>query len=316
MTEDLRIVFMGTPDFAVGTLKALIEQHYNIVGVVTAPDKPAGRGRKLNSSEVKKYAETQGLQVLQPTNLKDPEFINALKALKANLQIVVAFRMLPQNVWALPKYGTFNLHASLLPQYRGAAPIHWAIINGETQTGVTTFFIDDKIDTGEILLQKTTPITADETLASLYPKLMALGSDLVLETVEAIKAQNIKPQPQPQTSNFKTAYKLHKGNCKIDWSQDAQSIYNKIRGLNPFPAAWTYLKNGETQITAKLFDCELELTPHQEAVGRIKTTPNQLHVFVKNGIIKLNDIQLENKKRMPVKALLNGYQFHNTSVMV
>ena len=219
MIKDLRIIFMGTPDFAVGTLKALIENNFNIAGVVTAPDKPAGRGRKLNSSAVKKYAIEQGLPVLQPSSLKAPEFIEALKALQGNLQIVVAFRMLPMAVWDLPEYGTFNLHASLLPQYRGAAPIHWAIINGETQTGVTTFFIDDKIDTGAILLQEQTAIGPNDTLEVLYTKLMNQGSALVITTTEAIKSGTITPQPQTRNTALKTAYKLNKDNCKIDWSQ-------------------------------------------------------------------------------------------------
>lgn len=316
MIKDLRIVFMGTPDFAVGTLKALIENNYNIAGVVTAPDKPAGRGRKLNSSAVKKYAIEQGLPVLQPSSLKAPEFVEALKALQGNLQIVVAFRMLPKVVWDLPEYGTFNLHASLLPQYRGAAPIHWAIINGETQTGVTTFFIDDKIDTGAILLQEQTVIGPNDTLEVLYTKLMKQGSALVITTTEAIKSGTITPQPQTRNTALKTAYKLNKDNCKIDWSQEATSIYNKIRGLNPFPAAWTNLHNGEQKTTAKIFDCELELTEHNEPTGKIKQTKTQLWVYVKKGIIKVNVIQLENKKRLTVKALSNGYQFHNNSIMV
>ena len=316
MIKDLRIVFMGTPDFAVGNLKALIEENYNIVGVITAPDKPAGRGRKLNSSAVKKYALEQDLTVLQPTNLKAPEFIEALRALEGNLQIVVAFRMLPKVVWDLPEYGTFNLHASLLPQYRGAAPIHWAIINGETQTGVTTFFIDDKIDTGAILLQDHTPIGPNDTLEVLYPKLMNQGSALVVATVEAIKGGAILPQPQTLNTTLKTAYKLNKTNSKIDWSQDATTIYNKIRGLNSFPAAWTILHNGDQKTTAKIFDCELEHTPHNQSIGKIEPTKTQLWVYFKNGIVKVNVIQLENKKRLTVKALLNGYQFHNNSIMV
>lgn len=316
MIKDLRIVFMGTPDFAVGTLKALIEKNYNIVGVITAPDKPAGRGRKLNSSAVKKYALEQGLPILQPTNLKAPEFVEELKTLQGNLQIVVAFRMLPKMVWDIPEYGTFNLHASLLPQYRGAAPIHWAIINGETQTGVTTFFIDDKIDTGAILLQEQTAIGPNDTLEILYTKLMNQGSTVVVKTVEAIKAGTITPQPQTFNEALKTAYKLNKDNCKINWSHEATSIYNKIRGLNPFPAAWTTLCNGDQKTTAKIFDCELELILHDQPNGTIKQTKTQLWVYVKNGIIKVNEIQLENKKRLTVKALLNGYQFHNNSIMV
>ena len=214
MIKDLRIVFMGTPDFAVATLKTLVENDCNIVGVITASDKPAGRGRKLHESAVKKYAKSQDLKILQPTNLKNDDFITELKSLKANLQIVVAFRMLPKIVWQMPKFGTFNLHASLLPNYRGAAPINWAIINGETKTGVSTFFIDEKIDTGEMILQSDIPIESDETAGSLHDKLMAIGSQLVLETVSLIKKGKVETTPQIETENIKTANKLNKDNCK------------------------------------------------------------------------------------------------------
>ncbi|GAL65655.1 methionyl-tRNA formyltransferase [Jejuia pallidilutea] len=231
--KDLRIVFMGTPDFAVATLKALVEENYNIVGVITAPDRPSGRGRKLNESAVKQYAKSAGLNILQPTNLKNKDFIDTLKALQANLQIVVAFRMLPKVVWQMPEYGTFNLHASLLPNYRGAAPINWAIINGETKTGVSTFFIDEKIDTGEMILQEEVTIAPNENVGSLHDKLMHLGSALVLKTVALIKTGTVKTTPQVETHNIKTAYKLNKDNCKIDWTDNIHNIYNKIRGLSP-----------------------------------------------------------------------------------
>ncbi|MFT5762026.1 MAG: methionyl-tRNA formyltransferase, partial [Polaribacter sp.] len=232
--RDLRIVFMGTPDFAVTILKHLVENNYKIVGVITAVDKPAGRGRKLNESAVKKYAVSQNLKVLQPTNLKNQDFIDELAALNANLQIVVAFRMLPKVVWKMPEFGTFNLHASLLPEYRGAAPINWAIINGERKTGVTTFFIDDKIDTGEIILQKEINIKEDEIVGELHDRLMYLGADLVLETLHLIKEDNLNPKKQPKLEE-KTAYKLFPDNCKIDWTDTLENIYNKIRGLNPSP---------------------------------------------------------------------------------
>ncbi|MCL4166032.1 UNVERIFIED_CONTAM: hypothetical protein GTU68_064780, partial [Idotea baltica] len=225
---------MGTPDFAVATLQTLLENDYNIVGVITAPDKPAGRGRKLNESAVKQYAKEQGLHIMQPTNLKAESFIEELEKLKANLQIVVAFRMLPKVVWQMPKYGTFNLHASLLPNYRGAAPINWAIINGETKTGVSTFFIDEKIDTGEMILQKEIPINTDENAGSLHDKLMSLGGKLVLDTVSLIAEGNVKTTPQPNDVEMKSANKLNKDNCKIDWNGNISSIYNKVRGLNPY----------------------------------------------------------------------------------
>ena len=242
---DVRIVFMGTPDFAVVTLKALIDHNFNVVGVITAPDRPSGRGRKLNQSAVKKYASEQQLTILQPTNLKNESFLNELKTLDANLQIVVAFRMLPKVVWQLPSLGTFNLHASLLPDYRGAAPIHWAIINGETKTGVTTFFIDEKIDTGAIILQEETTINDTETTGDLHDKLMNIGSQLVVKTVKLIQKGEVKTIVQQLNDNVisKEAPKIFKETCKIDWKQPLDKIYNKIRGLNPFPGAWCVLNN-------------------------------------------------------------------------
>ena len=256
--KDLRIVFMGTPDFAVTILKHLVENHYNIVGVITAADKPAGRGRKLNESAVKKYALSKEITILQPTNLKNQGFQQELENLKADLQIVVAFRMLPKAVWKMPKLGTFNLHASLLPSYRGAAPIHWAIINGETKTGVTTFFIDDKIDTGEIILQKEISIDNDETVGSLHDKLMFLGADLVTKTVDLISEGNVTTKKQPELEE-KSAPKLNPENTKINWTHSLDTIYNQIRGLNPFPAAWTSIKNNDEEITAKIYAVRKEI---------------------------------------------------------
>ena len=236
---------MGTPDFAVATLKNLLDHNYNVVGVITAPDRPAGRGRKLKSSAVKKFALENHLKIMQPTNLKSEDFILELQSLNANLQIIVAFRMLPKVVWDMPEYGTFNLHASLLPNYRGAAPIHWAIINGEVKTGVTTFFIDDKIDTGAIIMKEEKDITKDETVGGLHDKLMDIGSDLVIKTLKLIEADEIKTTIQPENQDLKTAYKLNRENCKINWNKNLNHIYNKIRGLNPFPTAWCYLDNGD-----------------------------------------------------------------------
>ena len=315
MSEPLRIVFMGTPDFAVATLKGLIDHGYNIVGVITAPDKPAGRGQKLNTSAVKDYALTKNLKILQPANLKDSEFIKELKALNANLQIVVAFRMLPEMVWNMPKYGTFNLHASLLPNYRGAAPIHWAIINGETKTGVTTFFIDEKIDTGAIILQESIAIEPDETVGSLHDKLMHLGSDLVLKTVKIIENKTVTTTIQPQTDDLKTAYKLNKDNCKIDWDKQLNDIYNKIRGLNPFPAAWCYLKNGDEELIIKLFGVGKELSKHSYKNGHLLVSKSELKVAVKDGFILVQEIQLPGKRKMDVKSLLNGFHFSENAKM-
>lgn len=315
MKNALRIVFMGTPEFAVATLKALIETDYNVVGVITAPDKPAGRGQKLHESDVKKYAVSQNLKVLQPTNLKDENFIHELKSLNANLQIVVAFRMLPEVVWKMPEYGTFNLHASLLPDYRGAAPIHWVIINGETKTGVTTFFIDEKIDTGAIILQDDIEIEKDETVGLLHDQLMDLGSELVLKTVKLIEERNVTTTIQPKSEVEKTAYKLHKDTCKIDWKESLDTIYNKIRGLNPFPSAWCYLENGDTTLAVKLFEVEKELETHSKITGSLKISKNDLKVAVKDGYISIREMQLPGKRKMDIQSLLNGFQFSSDAKM-
>ncbi|MFD1614067.1 methionyl-tRNA formyltransferase [Gelatiniphilus marinus] len=309
--KNLRIVFMGTPDFAVATLKTLVENNYTIVGVITAPDKPAGRGRKLNESAVKQYAKSVGLNILQPTNLKSEDFLNELKALKANLQIVVAFRMLPQVVWQMPEYGTFNLHASLLPNYRGAAPINWAIINGETKTGVSTFFIDEKIDTGEMILQEDVAIDPEENAGSLHDKLMVVGSALVLKTVALIEKGNVKTIPQVDTHAIKTAHKLNKDNCKINWHDTLDNIYNQIRGLSPYPAAWCTLLNGEKALDIKIYKAAKENTAHNLQIGTVVTTKNEVKVAVANGYVVLNEIKLPGKRSMDAKSLLNGYAFCN-----
>ena len=233
--EKLRIVFMGTPDFAVGILDTIYQNSYEIVGVITAPDKPAGRGQKVSISAVKEYALAKNLNVLQPTNLKAPEFLDELEQLNANLQVVVAFRMLPEVVWKMPQLGTFNLHASLLPEYRGAAPINWAIINGETKTGVTTFFIDDKIDTGALILSKETQIGTNESASELHDRLMQLGSDAILETLELIKTEKVTTTLQDSILEEKTAYKLNKDNCKIDWTKPGNTIFNLIRADKMIP---------------------------------------------------------------------------------
>ncbi|WP_298499774.1 methionyl-tRNA formyltransferase [uncultured Algibacter sp.] len=314
--KDLRIVFMGTPDFAVATLKTLVEHNYNIVGVITAPDKPAGRGRKLNESAVKQYAKSQDLTILQPTNLKNEAFLAELKALNANLQIVVAFRMLPKQVWQMPEYGTFNLHASLLPNYRGAAPINWAIINGETKTGVSTFFIDEKIDTGDMILQEEVEITPNENAGVLHDKLMALGSQLVLKTVDAIKNDTVTTIKQQETKEIKTAYKLNKDNCKIDWTNSIDNIYNHIRGLSPYPAAWCTLINNEDTLDVKLYKVEKEVLEHDLEIGTILSTKKELKVAVTNGYIIIKEIKLPGKRTMEIKSLLNGYTFHENAKML
>ena len=315
--RELRIVFMGTPDFAVATLKALIENNYNIVGVITAPDKPAGRGQKLRASAVKQFAAEHNLNTLQPTNLKSEAFLAELKSLNANLQVVVAFRMLPKAVWQMPKYGTFNLHASLLPQYRGAAPIHWAIINGETKTGATTFFIDEKIDTGEIISSKETPIKKDTTVGELHDTLMDIGSELVVETVKLIESDAVATKVQPKSKDLKTAYKLNKENSKIDWSQSIDDIYNKIRGLNPFPAAWCYLDNGDNNaIVVKLFKVEKSKETHKFESGKILCSKDELKVACDGGFIDVKEIQLAGKRKMDIRSLLNGYNFQASAKLL
>lgn len=314
--RNLRIVFMGTPDFAVATLKTLVENNYNVVGVITAPDKPAGRGRKLNQSAVKKYASQTNLNILQPTNLKHPDFIDTLKALNANLQIVVAFRMLPKVVWQMPEYGTFNLHASLLPNYRGAAPINWAIINGETKTGVSTFFIDEKIDTGEMILQEDIAINANENAGSLHDKLMHIGSKLVLKTVNLIEKGPVETKPQIDTENIKTAYKLNRDNCKINWNNSLDTIYNHIRGLSPYPAAWCILQNGNDTLDVKIYEAEKEVCNHNYSVGFIISSKNQLKVSVSNGYIIIKEIKLPGKRNMDIKSFLNGYTFNENAKML
>ncbi|WP_299107454.1 methionyl-tRNA formyltransferase [uncultured Winogradskyella sp.] len=319
MTEkrDLRIVFMGTPDFAVATLKALIDHNYKVVGVITAPDRPAGRGQKLRASAVKEFALEHNLNILQPTNLKAESFIEELKALNANLQIIVAFRMLPKVVWQMPEYGTFNLHASLLPQYRGAAPIHWAIINGETKTGVTTFFIDEKIDTGAIIKSEETAIGNKTTVGELHDDLMSIGSALVIKTVEQIENDTVKTKIQPQTEDLKTAYKLNRDNCKIDWSQPIDSIYNKVRGLNPFPTAWCLLDNAEEKpLSVKIYGVEKVEEAHNFEAGKLITTKDELKVACKGGYVKVLEIQLPGKRKMEVKSLLNGYNFSESAKLL
>lgn len=312
--RDLRIVFMGTPDFAVATLNALIQAKYTIVGVITAPDKPAGRGRKIQQSAVKSYALEHNLNILQPTNLKSEGFITQLKSLNANLQIVVAFRMLPEIVWKMPKYGTFNLHASLLPDYRGAAPINWAIINGETKTGVTTFFIDEKIDTGNIILKEEVKIGENEIVGELHDKLMKVGSELVVKTVKQIEENNVITTKQ-RAEEGKLAPKIYSETCQINWNDNFNNIYNLIRGLNPYPTAWTTLINNEEEIQVKIFDVEKEIIPHQHKAGTVITSKKEIKVAVKDGFLKINSLKLSGKRKMDSKSLLNGFTFHENAIM-
>jgi len=313
--EKLRIVFMGTPDFAVGILDTIIKNKYEVLGVITAADKPAGRGQKIKYSAVKEYALANNLNLLQPTNLKDEDFLSVLKSLNVNLQIVVAFRMLPKVVWEMPKLGTFNLHASILPNYRGAAPINWAIINGETSTGVTTFFIDDKIDTGAMILSSKIEISPNENAGHLHDRLMNLGSETVIQTLTLIETETVKTTIQKENEGIKTAYKLNKENCKIDWSKSGIEIHNLIRGLSPYPAAWSIFKDNNQEWNVKIYDAEYRAEVHQELTGKITTTKKEIDVYVDGGIIKIKNLQFPGKKNMTSQELLNGLVFSENAIV-
>ncbi|HEY4618636.1 MAG TPA: methionyl-tRNA formyltransferase [Flavobacterium sp.] len=311
--EKLRIVFMGTPEFSVGILDTIIKNNYEVVGVITAADKPAGRGQKIKYSAVKEYALNNNLNLLQPSNLKEESFLEELKALNANLQIVVAFRMLPKVVWEMPKLGTFNLHASLLPNYRGAAPINWAIINGETKTGVTTFFIDDKIDTGAIILSAETAIDPTENAGQLHDRLMHLGSKAVIDTLELIEKGNVTTTVQTESDGIKTAYKLNKENCKIDWTKSASEIHNLIRGLSPYPAAWCFFSDKDEEWNVKIYEAQMIMEDHALAIGSIICTKKEMKIAVENGYIQILSLQFPGKKKMKTSEFLNGISFSGTA---
>ncbi len=311
--KPLRIVFMGTPDFAVASLKQLLEAGFEIAGVITAPDRPAGRGRKLRPSAVKTFAQEHGLTVLQPTNLKDETFLKKLSALQADVQVVVAFRMLPKVVWDMPTKGTFNLHASLLPQYRGAAPINWAIINGETETGVTTFFIDEEIDTGSIILQRKCDIYPEDDAGILHDRLMNLGAQLVVETCRQIENGTAESAPQKQVGDVKKAPKIHKETCRIDWEMPLQNIHNQIRGLSPYPTAWTMLVNGDNEQNLKIYVSEAETAEHNDEVGKLLVSGKSLKVTVQDGYLHLLEIQLSGKRKMHIKEVLNGLSLEESA---
>lgn len=311
--EDLRIVYMGTPEFAVEPLRCLVEGGYNVVGVITMPDKPAGRGHKVQFSPVKQYVLEHDLPLLQPEKLKDETFVGALRAWNADLQIVVAFRMLPEVVWNMPRLGTFNLHASLLPQYRGAAPINWAVINGDTETGITTFFLKHEIDTGEVIQQVRVPIADTDNVGIVHDKLMMLGGRLVTETVDAILADAVRPVPQEEmvvVGELRPAPKIFKDTCRIDWSRPVKRIYDFIRGLSPYPAAWTELVQPDgTVVVLKIFETEKIYQEHQLQSGTVLTdNKNYLHIAVPEGFIKVLALQLPGKKRLKTDELLRGFR--------
>jgi methionyl-tRNA formyltransferase len=310
-----RIVFMGTPEFAVESLRAIIHAGYPVVGVVTSADKPSGRGLQLKPSAVKSFALEQGIPVLQPLKLKDPGFISELRDLKADLQVIVAFRMLPEEVWTMPSLGTFNLHASLLPQYRGAAPINWAVINGEKETGVTTFFLDHEIDTGKIILRERIPVSADENAGDVHDRLMITGANLVVKTLDLIRSGKVETIPQESSGPLKPAPKIFKNDCKIDWKKDTLSLYNFIRGLSPYPTAWTVLIDQKGQkINTKIFKASIFCRDARPCVsaenipGHIETdSTSYLHVHTGDGKLSIEKIQIEGRKQMGITEFLNGF---------
>ena len=314
--EDLRIVFMGTPEFAVGTLQRLVEGGYHVVAVVTQPDKPVGRHQDtLQPSQVKLYAQAKGLPVLQPVKMKDPEFVEQLRSFQADLQVVVAFRMLPEVVWAMPRFGTFNVHAALLPQYRGAAPINWAVINGETQTGVTTFFLDHDIDTGRIIMQKPFEIEDDFNVENVYDGLMELGAEIAVETIDRILDGDGKVESLPQEEMIPVGTELHpapkifKETCEINWNQEAKKVYDFIRGLSPYPGAWTTLVSPEGKETVlKVYAASKTKDTTKEPVGELLTVKNRLMVATGDGLLNLEEVQLAGKKRMKAADFLNGFR--------
>lgn len=320
--KDLRIVYMGTPDFAVESLKRLVEGGYNVVGVVTMPDKPMGRhGSVLQPSPVKEYAVSRGLNVLQPVKLKDEGFLEELRALKADLQIVVAFRMLPEVVWNMPRLGTFNCHASLLPQYRGAAPINWAIINGDTETGVTTFFLKHEIDTGEIIDQVRISIADTDNVEQVYDRLMNLGADQVVKTVEMILAGGVKTTPQEELAEeteLRPAPKIFKETCRIDWTAGVKKVYDFVRGLSPYPAAWTELVQEDAKpVMLKVFETEKIFIEHQNEPGTLDSDgKTYLRVATTDGYLNILSLQLAGKKRMQVGDFLRGFHHFTDSRLV
>ena len=307
---DIPIIFMGTPEFAVTSLKTLLDKGYNVKAVVTTPDKPAGRGKNIQFSDVKKFALEHNLPILQPEKLKSPEFLAELKEIDADLFVVVAFRMLPKEVWAMPKRGTINLHAALLPDYRGAAPINHAIINGETETGITTFYIDEQIDTGKIIMQERCAIEPEDNIGTLYDKLMFIGAEAVCKTVDIIASGNVNAieQDSIRTEGLHPAPKITKEFCQINWNNKSIDIHNLIRGLSPYPAAWCYLKD---DITAKIFTSAYSIEKHNLEAGTfVSDNKSFLKVATQDGFVSILELQMQGKKRMAIKDFLNGFKFN------
>jgi methionyl-tRNA formyltransferase len=316
MSKSLRVVFMGTPAFAVPGLRSIVESQHELVGVVSAPDRPTGRGKNLRFSAVKEAALEYNIPLFQPEKLSSEDTVVQLKALEADVFVVIAFRMLPKVVWELPQLGTFNLHASLLPQYRGAAPIHWSIINGEQVSGLTTFLIDAKIDTGAILLQKKLDILSDDTMGSLSGRMQAQSGELIIATLNGLASGTLKPMPQQEVATINTAPKLSRENTQIDWSKPGQTIVHFIHGLNPFPTAWTLMENNEETVQVKIQNAHFKAGKPIETPGQIKVEDKQLYVSVADGYVYIDRLQLANKKSMETAALLNGFQFPATARFV
>ncbi len=313
-----KIVFMGTPDFAVASLDAIVTAGYNVAAVVTVPDRQTGRGLKLTFSPVKEYALQHNIPVLQPEKLRDPLFLAQLESINADLFVVVAFRMLPQSVWSMPPLGTFNLHASLLPQYRGAAPINWAVINGEKETGVTTFLLNERIDEGNLLLQRSTPIADDDTAGTVHDRLSQMGAELVIETISQLYSGTIKAHPQPVPESVKAAPKIFKQDCAINWAKSANEIHNFVRGLSPYPAATAVMNDAKgNPVSLKIFATQCEICTHSYAVGTIETDKKKLlKIAVKDGFLKILSLQISGKKKITIDEFLRGYNISNWKLII
>lgn len=306
--KSLKVVFLGTPEFAKTSLEAVHQSHHEVVGVVTVADKASGRGQKINQSPVKIFAAENNIPVFQPEKLRNPEFLEELRKLDADVFIVVAFRMMPRVLFEMPKMGTFNLHASLLPDYRGAAPINYAVINGEEKTGATTFFINEKIDEGNILLQDELEISPDENAGTLHDRLMTMGSQLVVKTLDGLAENSIEEKPQPEVEHPKNAYKIFKEDTRIDWTKTSKEVHQFILGMSPYPAAFTTLKIGEEEKGLKIFGGKFEIEDHGKPVGSLEISKNEFKIYTKDGVYFPLELQLEGKKRMNVKDFLNGFR--------
>ena len=309
--KSLKVIFFGTPEFAKTSLEAIHQSHHEVVGVVTVADKASGRGQKINQSAVKVFAVENNLPIFQPEKLRDPEFLEEVAKLNADIFVVVAFRMMPKILFEMPKMGTFNLHASLLPDYRGAAPINYAVINGEKKTGATTFFINEKIDEGNILLQKEIEISPEENAGELHDRLMEMGAKLVVETLNGLSENSIQEKPQPEVEHPKNAFKIFKENTRIDFTQSSETVHNFIRGMSPYPAAFTTIKVGEDEKFLKIYKGKFEIESHGKTPGTLEIDKHQFNVFTKDGFYLPEEVQLEGKKRMSVKDFLNGFQHYD-----